>query len=207
MVTPVQFIRGVDNVSWVIEVNSENSITIDRTGIASYLRGNEMNDFPLVERTASDVIQMLWDAPARQLLTSLPPPEVRLLADLPDGHPDKTTDPDDFPLEYWADSNGDPTAGTANTSDRLISDDPDKHVDPAKPTQFWSRIVPEDEIGRGGNTVDVHRAIAAIDPATGQPYGGVATHLQGRSILFEAIYAGTIESADLRQFSPPTVLR
>lgn len=80
MVHRVEIGRSADNVSWQVYIDSQNFVTVDRTGVMSYLAGQQRQNNALVSQVASDVIQMLYDQ--RVLLTSLPADD-----------PDRTVDP------------------------------------------------------------------------------------------------------------------
>lgn len=77
-----EIIRASDNVTWKVWIDAENSIIVDRAGTMSLLTGQDRQNPARIAQVASDVLQMLWDAPTRQLLT-----------DLPLDDPDRTIDP------------------------------------------------------------------------------------------------------------------
>lgn len=80
----------------------------------------------------------------------------------------------------------------------LPPDDPDRTIDPGLPGSFHARVVPEDEIGQGGNAVDIYRPTALV--------GGTATHIIHRAILVTFVW-----DADANVYHPvaerPQILR
>lgn len=62
-------------------------------------------------------------------------------------------------------------------------EDPDRLNDPNRPTAFWARVVPEEEIGRAQRRVDVWRPVSIV--------GGTATHVLERNTLVEIKWSGT----------------
>lgn len=73
----------------------------------------------------------------------------------------------------------------------LVADgDPDGFTDPNRPTAFWARIVPEEEIGQGQNTIDVWRPVSIV--------GGTPTHVLERVTLFEVFWEGSGLNFNLR---------
>ncbi len=79
MVARIEIGRGSDNVTWKVYLDANNYVEVDRTGIMSYLSGQERRDNALVSAVASDVLQMLWDA--RTLLTDYHPDDPSRLND------------------------------------------------------------------------------------------------------------------------------
>jgi hypothetical protein len=78
-------------------------------------------------------------------------------------------------------------AGPPGSSRQLLTDlpvdDPDRTIDPARPSFFHARIDPSAQLGNGPNAVDIYRPTALV--------GGVATHLIGRAFLVEFEFDGT----------------
>lgn len=99
MVSRIEIGRGSDNVTWQVYRDGTNFVTVDRTGIMSLVRGQDRQDNAIVSAAASDVLQMLWDAPNRIPLADLIGPGDD--PDDPEGNPDKTTDPNK-PTQFHA---------------------------------------------------------------------------------------------------------
>ena len=83
----------------------------------------------------------------------------------------------------------------------IPNDDPAKITDPALPRFFQARVIAADQIGQGGNRVDVYRPIALV--------GGTATHLIGRETLVTVQWDGTtsVGAVNLLTETPPSALR
>ncbi len=80
MVQRIEIGRGSDNVTFNVYLDASNFVSVDRTGVMSYLNGPQRRDNALVSQCASDVLQMLWD-------------NVMPLTDLHPEDPDFITDP------------------------------------------------------------------------------------------------------------------
>lgn len=77
--------------------------------------------------------------------------------------------------------------------------DPDITIDPARFDFFHARIVAADQLGQGGNAVDIFRPTAVV--------GGTATHLVARTSLLTVVYTGDIATSTLETQTPPRSFR
>jgi hypothetical protein len=113
---------------------------------------------------------------------------------------------DDGPLDEL----GNPTARIP-IADLVAAGDPDGFTDPAvsrgSTSEYWARRHPAHDLGQGANLREVWRPVAADDiDNPGNPYGGVATHLQGRAFEVEVGWDLSAGEITFRTWPTPRTL-